>query len=82
MNLLDELGPQVFHRHLGQVLEAAFVGERPDHGAAVALLEKALQHPSDPVLPFDSLTKAFLASEGLLQVILTCDGLLFLVHKL
>ena len=82
MYLLDKLRPQFLHWHLSQVLEAALISQRSDHGAAVALLEKALKHAADPILAFNSLTEAFLAAECFLKVIFARDWLLLSIDQL
>ena len=73
MHLLHELGSQVVQRDVRQILQLVFLGERPDHGAAVALFEEALEQAPDSVLLVDGLTEAFLGLEGLLQVVFRGD---------
>ena len=75
VHLLHELGSQVVERDVSQILELVFLGKRPNHGAAIALFEEALQQPPDSVLLIDGLTEAFLCLEGLLQVVFRGDRL-------
>jgi hypothetical protein len=54
VHLLNELGSELFHWDINQILELFLVGERTDHRYTVAVMEEALEQSPDPVLLFNA----------------------------
>ena len=69
VHLFDELGPQVVQRDVCQVLQLVLLGQRSDHGAAVALLEETFKKTPNSILLIDGLAETFLVLKSLLEVI-------------
>ena len=79
VDLLDELGPQLVHGDVSQVLEHVLLGQWTNHGATVAFLKERLEQATDAILLIDGLTKTLLILECFLEVLFGGDGLLVLV---
>ena len=58
--LLLELRPELVIVHLLKILQFFFVFYGPDHGEAIAVFEEQLNHTSNSVFLFDSVTTPFL----------------------
>ena len=63
MNLFDELGSEVVEGDVSQVLQLVLLGQGTDHGAAVTLLEEALEQAADSIFLIDSLAETLLSLE-------------------
>ena len=79
MHLLHELSPEVLKGPGVEGLQLLFVGERPDHGAAVPLDEVALEGASDLIL---RVVVGASFREGVFEVGLLSDGRALGVHEL
>ena len=82
VHLLNEFGPQVVQRDIGQVLQLVFLGQWPNHSAAIALLEETFQKAPDSIFLIDSLAETFLVLQGFFKVVLGCDWLRVCVDEL
>ena len=69
VNLFDKLWSEVIKRDVGQVLQLTLIGQGADHGAAVALLEEALEQTADSIFLVNRLAKTFLVLERFFQVV-------------
>ena len=80
VHLFDELRPQILDGNLGQILKLVLLGQRPDHGATVSVLEEGFEEAPNSILFVDCFAEAFLVLECLFQILFGGDGLLILVH--
>mmetsp|Transcript_9780 Transcript_9780/g.9556 ORF Transcript_9780/g.9556 Transcript_9780/m.9556 type:complete len:316 (+) Transcript_9780:1443-2390(+) len=81
-HLFLEIGSEVGEVHVGQVLEVVFVGEGPDQGAAVSILEERFQQLPDSILLLHIVGETLLLLEGLVEVLFGGDVVSIFIDQL